>query len=204
MFYYLDGIVAHLAPYLAVIDCGGVGYACHTTSYSQARLTQGKRGKLYTYLNVREDALDLFGFASRDELDAFKMLISVSGVGPKAALAILSEFAPDRLMLFIASGDAKMITKAQGVGPKLAQRIVLELKDKAAKGLPSGVIATEGDVFSSRSERNVGSDNLSEAISALVTLGYNRSDALTALGGADPSMSSDDMIRFALRKLSRI
>ena len=203
MIYSLTGRLIHKENSLCVIECAGVGYAVSCTNQTISRLS-GDTVTVFTYMHITENSLDLFGFASRDELDAFKMLISVSGVGPKAALAILSEFAPDRLMLFIASGDAKMITKAQGVGPKLAQRIVLELKDKAAKGLPSGVIATEGDVFSSRSERNVGSDNLSEAISALVTLGYNRSDALTALGGADPSMSSDDMIRFALRKLSRI
>ena len=203
MIYSLTGRLIHKENSLAVIECAGVGYAVSCTNQTISRLS-GDTVTVFTYMHITENSLDLFGFASRDELDAFKMLISVSGVGPKAALAILSEFAPDRLMLFIASGDAKMITKAQGVGPKLAQRIVLELKDKAAKGLPSGIIATEGDVFSSRSERNVGSDNLSEAISALVTLGYNRSDALTALGGADPAMSSDDMIRFALRKLSRI
>ncbi len=203
MIYSLTGRLIHKENSLAVIECAGVGYGVICTNQTISRLS-GDTVTVFTYMHITENSLDLFGFASRDELDAFKMLISVSGVGPKAALAILSEFAPDRLMLFIASGDAKMITKAQGVGPKLAQRIVLELKDKASKGLPSGVIAADSDVFSSRSERNVGSDNLSEAISALVTLGYNRSEALTALGGADPSMSSDDMIRFALRKLSRI
>lgn len=203
MIYSLTGRLIHKENSLAVIECAGVGYGVVCTNQTISRLS-GDTVTVFTYMHVTENSLDLFGFASRDELDAFKMLISVSGVGPKAALAILSEFAPDRLMLFIASGDAKMITKAQGVGPKLAQRIVLELKDKASKGLPSGVIAADSDVFSSRSERNVGSDNLSEAISALVTLGYNRSEALTALGGADPSMSADDMIRFALRKLSRI
>ena len=203
MIYSLTGRLIHKQNSVAVIECAGVGYSCQTTNQTLSRLS-GDTVTLFTYMHITENSLDLFGFATHDELEMFKMLISVSGVGPKVGLAILNEYPPDRLILFIASGDAKMITKAQGVGPKLAQRIVLELKDKAAKGLPSGIIATEGDVFSSRSERNVGSDNLSEAISALVTLGYNRSDALTALGGADPAMSSDDMIRFALKKLSRI
>ena len=134
----------------------------------------------------------------------FKMLISVSGVGPKAALAILSEFSPDRLVLFIASGDAKMITKAQGVGPKLAQRIVLELKDKVSRQLPSGVIAAPDDIFSSSTERDVSNDSISEAIGALVSLGYTRSEAVQALSGANSKQNTDDLIREALRKLARM
>ena len=203
MIYSLTGRLIHKENGIAVIECAGVGYSCQTTNQTISRLT-GDTVTLFTYMHITENSLDLFGFASKDELDCFKMLISVSGVGPKAALAILSEFAPDRLLLFIASGDAKMITKAQGVGPKLAQRIVLELKDKAAKGLPSGIIAADSDVFDSRSERAVGSDNLSQAVSALVTLGYNRSEAVTALSGVDAALSVDDMIRFALRKLAKM
>ena len=155
-------------------------------------------------MHITENSLDLFGFASHDELEMFKLLISVSGVGPKVGLAILNEYPPDRLILFIASGDAKMITKAQGVGPKLAQRIVLELKDKASKMLPTGVIAAPDDIFSSSSERTVGSDSFSEAIGALVSLGYSRSEAVQALSGVDAKLSSDDMIREALRKLARM
>ncbi|MEE1280301.1 MAG: Holliday junction branch migration protein RuvA [Oscillospiraceae bacterium] len=203
MIYSLTGRLIHKENGTIVIECAGVGYSCQTTNQTISRLS-GDIVTLFTYMHITENSLDLFGFASRDELDCFKMLISVSGVGPKAALAILSEFAPDRLMLFIASGDAKMITKAQGVGPKLAQRIVLELKDKASKSLPSGVISAPDDIFDSRTERTVGADNLSEAISALVTLGYNRSEALSALSSIDASLSSDDMIRFALRKLAKM
>lgn len=203
MIYSLTGRLIHKENGTIVIECAGVGYSCQTTNQTISRLSGGTV-TLFTYMHITENSLDLFGFASRDELGVFKMLISVSGVGPKAALAILSEFAPDRLMLFIASGDAKMITKAQGVGPKLAQRIVLELKDKASKMLPSGVISAPDDIFDSRTERTVGADNLSEAISALVTLGYNRSEALSALSSIDASLSSDDMIRFALRKLAKM
>jgi Holliday junction DNA helicase RuvA len=176
---------------------------CQTTNQTLSKLG-GDTVTLFTYMHITENSLDLFGFISRDELDLFKMLISVSGVGPKAALAILSEFAPDRLLLFIASGDAKMITKAQGVGPKLAQRIVLELKDKASKGLPSGVISVSNDIFEAASDKTRRGDNISEAISALVALGYTRSDALEALGSCTAADSTDDMIRVALRKLARM
>lgn len=203
MIYSLTGRLIHKQNSVAVVECAGVGYSCQTTNQTLSRLS-GDTVTLFTYMHITENSLDLFGFASCDELEMFKMLISVSGVGPKAALAILNEYAPDRLILFIASGDAKMITKAQGVGPKLAQRIVLELKDKASKMLPSGVIAAPDDIFSSSSERSVGSDNFSEAIGALVSLGYNRSEAVQALSSVDSSLSSDDMIREALRKLARM
>ena len=203
MIYSLTGRLIHKQNSVAVIECAGVGYSCQTTNQTLSRLS-GDTVTLFTYMHITENSLDLFGFASRDELEVFKMLISVSGVGPKAALAVLNEYAPDILILFIASGDAKMITKAQGVGPKLAQRIVLELKDKASKMLPSGVIAAPDDVFAASSERSVGSDSFSEAIGALVSLGYNRSEAAEALSGVDSRLSSDDMIREALRKLARM
>ncbi len=203
MIYSLTGRLIHRQNSVAVVECAGVGYACQTTNQTLSKLS-GDTVTLFTYMHITENALDLFGFATTDELELFKMLISVSGVGPKAALAILNEFTPDKLILYIASGDAKMITKAQGVGPKLAQRIVLELKDKASKQLPGGIVSAPSDIFSSNSEMTVGSDNISQAISALVALGYSRSEALTALGGVDPSQSADDMIRAALRKLARM
>ncbi len=203
MIYSLSGRLIHKENSVCVVECAGVGYAVQTTNQTLSRLT-GDSVTLFTYMHITENSLDLFGFASRDELSMFKMLISVSGVGPKAALAILSEFAPDRLILFIASGDAKMITKAQGVGPKLAQRIVLELKDKASKMLPGGVISAPDDIFEGRSERVSGTDSLSEALAALVTLGYNRSEALSSLSGVNPALSADEMIKEALRKLARM
>ena len=203
MIYSLTGRLIHKQNSVAVVECAGVGYACQTTNQTLSRLS-GDTVTLFTYMHITENSLDLFGFASHDELEVFKMLISVSGVGPKAALAILSEFTADKLILYIASGDAKMLTKAQGVGPKLAQRVVLELKDKAGKMLPSGIISAPSDIFSSNSDVQVGTDNISQAISALVALGYSRSEALTALGGIDPTKSADDMIRDALRKLARM
>ena len=129
MFYYLNGTVALLDANLAVIDCGGVGYACHTSNYTLARLQNGKPAKLFTYCNIKEDAFDIYGFSTREELDCFRRLIGVTGVGTKAALAILSAVSPDQLTLAVMTQDDKTITMAQGVGKKLAQRIILELKD---------------------------------------------------------------------------
>ena len=134
MFYYLSGTVTHIEPYLAVIDCGGVGYACRTTSYTLSALKKGDKGKLFTHLNVREDAMELYGFATQEELNLFQQLISVSGVGPKAALSILSASTPANLALSIITGDEKALTCAQGIGKKIARRVILELKDKLAKG----------------------------------------------------------------------
>ena len=132
MFYYLDGTVAEVLPYLAVIDCGGVGYACKTTNTTLSRLKKGQRGRLYTYLNVGEGVFELYGFATANELNSFKLLIGVSGVGPKAALAILSSATPESLAMAIVTGDEKTLTAAPGIGKKIAQRIILELKDKMA------------------------------------------------------------------------
>jgi len=141
MFYYLEGKVAHVEPYLAVIDCGGVGYACRTTNHTIRQLKKGEVKRLYTYLNVGDGIFELYGFATEQELNSFKLLIGVSGVGPKAALAILSVGTPEHLTMAVITGDEKALTAAPGVGKKLAQRILLELKDKIAKetqeiGLP--------------------------------------------------------------------
>ena len=142
MFYYLEGKVAHVEPYLAVIDCGGVGYACRTTNHTIRQLKKGEVKRLYTYLNVGDGIFELYGFATEQELNSFKLLIGVSGVGPKAALAILSVGTPEHLTMAVITGDEKALTAAPGVGKKLAQRILLELKDKIAKetqeiGLPA-------------------------------------------------------------------
>ena len=134
MFYYVSGTVTEIEAGLAVIDCGGVGYACATTNYTLSQLKKGAPAKLYTYLNVREDAMELFGFIDQNELRSFKLLISVSGVGPRAALAILSAITPQQLALAVVTDDAKALTAAPGIGKKIAQRVILELKDKLAKG----------------------------------------------------------------------
>ena len=150
MFYYVSGTVAHVEPYLAVIDCGGVGYACKTTSTTISQLQVGKASKLYTYLHVGEGIFDLYGFATQGELGSFKQLIGVSGVGPKAALAILSVCTPQGLAMAVITGDEKALIAAPGIGKKIAQRIILELKDKLAKeqqeiGMPTapGIVAGE-------------------------------------------------------------
>ena len=197
MIYSLTGTVTHLEPGLAVIECGGVGFKCFTTA-STLRTLRGTGGKatLYTHLNVREDALDLYGFAEEKELSCFRMLIAVSGVGPKAALSILSEVTPEKFALAVASGDAKALTRAQGVGNKIAQRIVLELKDKV-----SGADAAAG--FSGDEGVPTASGNAEEAVNALVVLGYSRSEAALAAGRCDGSLSVEEIIRQALRRLAR-
>ena len=132
MFYYLNGTLALVDANLAVIDCGGVGYACHTTNYTLTKLQLGKPAKLFTYCGIKEDAFDIYGFSTREELNCFRQLISVSGVGPKAALAILSVVSPEQFTLAVMTQDVKTLTMAAGVGKKLAQRVLLELKDKIA------------------------------------------------------------------------
>ena len=192
MFYYLDGTVAELETNLAVLDCGGVGYACATTNTTLARLKQGARAKLYTYLNVKEDAVDLYGFYSKNELSSFKMLIGVSGVGPKAALAILSASSPEQLALAIVSGDEKMLMAAPGIGKKIAQRIILELKDKLSKEDLSGIRVGKRSTPSGL--------KTSEALSALMVLGYSQQEVGAALDGVDVEhLPLEEIIRQALR-----
>ena len=198
MFYYVEGTVAQLDANLAVIDCGGVGYGCATTSHTISRLQKGKRAKLYTYLNVKEDAMDLYGFYDMGELNSFKMLIGVSGVGPKAALAILSAGTPDQLAMAIVTGDEKVLTAAPGIGKKIAQRIILELKDKMAKEELSGV-RLDGKARVSGSGQKT-----AEALSALMVLGYSQQEVAVALKGIDAdAMPLEEIIRQALRKMMK-
>ncbi len=198
MFYYLNGIVAETGANLAVIDCGGVGYSCATTNYTLAQLKKGEKAKLYTYLHVREDIFELYGFASQSELNSFKMLIGVSGVGPKAALAVLSATTPNQLALSIVTGDEKALTAAPGIGKKIAQRIILELKDKLAKE-QSSFTADSGAV-----PVMVQSDKSTEAAAALAVLGYTSQDIAVALKGIDmASLPLEEIIRQALKKMVR-
>ena len=200
MFYYLDGTVACIEPNLAVIDCGGVGYACATTNYTLSHLKQGSRAKLYTYLNVKEDAMDLFGFYSRNELNSFKMLIGVSGVGPKAALAILSAGTPDAVALAIVTGDEKALTAAPGIGKKIAQRIILELKDKMAKETAGGLDFSGGT--SAAGPTVVLSDKAGDAAQALAVLGYSSQEITLALKGVDVEhLSLEEIVRQSLKKM---
>ena len=200
MFYYLNGVVAHMAPYLAVIDCGGVGYACRTTNTTQAQLKIGEKGKLYTYLNVREDAMELYGFATQEELNLFQLLLSVSGVGPKAALSILSASTPANLALSIITGDEKALTCAPGIGKKIAQRVILELKDKLAKGQ---TIAA-GESYGGTGVTVIPENKLSEATAALAVLGYSQGEIGAALKGIDmDSLTLEQIIKEALKKMMK-
>lgn len=199
MFYYLNGFVAETGANLAVIDCGGVGYACATTNYTLAQLKKGEKAKLYTYLHVREEIFEIYGFASQGELNSFKMLIAVSGVGPKAALAILSSTTPDQLALAIVTGDEKALTAAPGIGKKIAQRIILELKDKLSKD--PGSFASAGGASIPVPVRN---DKSGEAAAALAVLGYTSQDIAVALKGLDmDALPLEEIIRQALKRMVR-
>ena len=201
MYYYVSGLVAHVEPYLAVIDCGGVGYACRTTSYTLSQIKKGDRAKLFTYLSVREDAMDLYGFYSQEELKLFQQLISVSGVGPKAALAILSSTTPTNLAMSIITGDEKSLTAAQGVGKKIAQRVILELKDKLAKGQ---TISGSGESISGPAVTVIPQNKLSEASAALAVLGYSQSEINLALKGIDTdALPLEQIIRMALKNMMK-
>ena len=196
MFYYVCGTVAEIEANLAVIDCGGVGYACATTNYTLSQLKKGERAKLYTFLNVKEDGVDLFGFATQSELHSFKLLLGVSGVGPKAALSILSSTTPENLAMSVVMGDEKALTAAPGIGKKIAQRIILELKDKLAKDQtnfsPNGVSLP---ILNNNGK-------LQEASAALAVLGYGSSEISAALRGIDMENTAlEDIIRQALKKM---
>ena len=198
MFYYVNGTVAHMAPYLAVIDCGGVGYACRTTNNTLARLKKGEKAKLYTYLNVREAAMELYGFFSENELNCFQLLIGVSGVGPKAALSILSSSTPETLAMSIITGDEKALTVAPGIGKKIAQRVILELKDKLAKGQ----ITPGGESYGGTGVTVIPENKSSEAAAALAVLGYSTAEIGVALKGIDlDALSLEEIIKQALKKM---
>ena len=197
MFYYLNGVVAEMEANLAVIDCGGVGYACATTNYTLSQLKKGERAKLYTYMNVREDAVELFGFASQSELHSFKLLLGVSGVGPKAALSILSANTPANLAMAVVMGDEKTLTAAPGIGKKIAQRIILELKDKLAKE-QSSFSGDSGAIL----PVVVPDDKTREAGAALAVLGYSASEVAAALKGIDmDALPLEEIIRQALKRM---
>ena len=201
MYYYVSGEVAHVEPYLAVIDCGGVGYACRTTTFTLSQIKKGDKAKLFTYLSVREDAMDLYGFALAEELKLFQQLISVSGVGPKAALSILSAGTPANLALAIITGDEKSLTAAAGVGKKLAQRIILELKDKLAKGQ---TVSAAGESVAGPAVTIIPQNKLSEASAALAVLGYSQAEINVALKGIDiDNQSLEQIIRLALKNMMK-
>lgn len=197
MFYSVRGNVIHTEPNIAVIECGGVGYKCQTTLNTLKTLKLNSEATLYTYLNVREDAMELFGFSTNSELATFKTLISVSGVGPKVGLAILSVLTPQQVALAIASNDIKSITLAQGVGNKLAQRIILELKDKLKNVSKSGGSVDVPNV------ENFSTGNIPKAVEALTVLGYTPSEVTPYLAKMDSSIPVEKLIGETLKQLGR-
>lgn len=198
MIYSLTGKVIHTEPDLCVVECGGVGYACKTTLFTLREVTISEMVTLYTYLAVREDAIDLFGFYTKDELDCFKLLTSVSGVGAKYAIAILSSLTPSQAALAIVSGDTKAFSKVKGIGAKIAQRIVMELKDKIAKEPSLMNSSTSVMDIAAVSDNTAASD----AVAALVVLGYTQSEAASAVAKCDKSLGADEMIKQSLRTLA--
>ena len=196
MLYYVSGNVAVLEPGLAVIDCGGVGYGCRITAYTAGQLKLNQNARLYITESIREDAFDLYGFISREEQHCYELLTSVNGVGPKAAMSILAA-GPQNFTLAVMTGDEKLLTAAQGIGKKIAQRIILELKDKIggggveldfSAGTPSAAPAQTGN-------------SAALARAALQELGYSPAEISTALKGADPNASTEELVRFALRAM---
>lgn len=199
MFYFIRGKVALSEPGLVVIDAGGVGYGIMTSLNSSSQAQMGDTATFYTYLHVRDSIFDLYGFISREELDCFKLLIGISGVGPKAALSILGVTTPSKLALAVLTDDQKVIQAAPGVGKKLAQRIILELKDRMTKGQLEE--ASTGLSMEDIAPVAAGSA-ADDAVAALMVLGYTRAEALAALKGVDTSaMTVDEIVRAALKKL---
>ena len=196
MIYYVHGEVTVLEPGFAVIDCNGVGYGCAVTAYTAAQLKLGQKAKLYITEAIREDAFDLYGFVSREEQRCYQLLTSVNGVGPKAAMSILSSGGPQNFTLAVMTGDEKMLTAAQGIGKKIAQRIILELKDKL------GGSSMELDFSTGPAAAPVQTGNAAAlAHAALQELGYSAAEINTALKGVDASATTEEMVRYALRQM---
>ena len=196
MIYYLSGPVTILEPGLAVIECAGVGYGCRVTAYTAGQLKLNQNARLYISESIREDAHELFGFISKEEQRCYELLTSVNGVGPKAAMSILSSGGPQNFTLAVMTGDEKMLTAAQGVGKKIAQRIILELKDKLG-GSSMELDFSGGPAVSAISNQG----NAALAHAALQELGYSPAEINVALKGVDPTASTEEMVRHALRAM---
>lgn len=196
MIYYVSGPVTVLEPGLAVIDCGGVGYGCRITAYTAAQLKLNQTARLYVTESIREDAYELYGFSSREEQRCYELLTTVNGVGPKAALSILSAGGPQNFTLAVMTGDEKLLTAAQGVGKKIAQRIILELKDKLGG---SGMELDFSAGVSTPAAAATSSTALASA--ALQELGYSAAEVAAALKGVDPQATTEEMVRYALRAM---
>lgn len=202
MYYYLNGELAYRDLSTCVIDCGGVGYKLTVSFITSESLMSklGKQVKLFTHLAVREDGMELFGFGSYEEKECFNKLTSVSGIGPKAAMSILSTMTPEKLAIAICTDDKKAIAKAPGIGAKSAARIILELKDKMSVGMTDGDVETSS--LSPSATSFVSNSAFSEAAEALTVLGYDKNTALSVLKGVDPSVTDvGEIIKLALKKL---
>ena len=199
MIYSVNGKVIHTEAELAVVECGGVGYACKTTFNTLQKIAGEESVTLYTHLSVREDAMELYGFADREELKCFKLLISVNGVGPKAALSILSGMSTQQFALCVATGDSKALTRVKGIGAKTAQRVILELKDKLA----GETISVRGQ-GTAAAAASVSGSNIAEAVTALEVLGYTEGEALSVLGKLDPALPVEELIKKSLIGLARL
>jgi len=197
MIYSLHGTLTETEPNLAVIECGGVGYACRTTQTTLSALgAVGNEVRVYTCMTVREDAVELFAFADKTERTCFEMLLTVSGIGAKAALSILSDLTPNKFALLVASGDSAALTKVKGIGKKSAERIILDLKDKLMKSNP---VLTEIPLPAVSAK----TDNFSEALAALTVLGYRQEEVMPVLAGLDETLSAEELIRLTLREMGR-
>ena len=196
MLYYVSGTVSVLEPGLAVIDCGGVGYGCRVTAYTAGQLKLNQNAKLFITESIREDAYDLYGFISREEQRCYELLTSVNGVGPKAAISILSA-GPQNFTLAVMTGDEKLLTAAQGIGKKIAQRIILELKDKMG-GSGMEIDFSTGPAVTAPAQAG---GNVTLARAALQELGYTPAEIQAALKGADPNASTEELVRHALRAM---
>ena len=196
MIYYVSGNVAVLEPGLVVIDCGGVGYCCRITGFTAAQLKLNTNVRLYISESIREDAYDLYGFISKEEQRCFQLLTGINGVGPKAALSILSAGGPQNFTLAVMTGDEKMLTAAQGVGKKIAQRIILELKDKIGGSNMEFDLSAGAPAVAPQS-----TGSLAMATAALQELGYSPVEINTALKGVDPNATTEEMVRYALRAM---
>ena len=197
MLYYVSGTVAVLEPGLAVIDCGGVGYGCRVTAYTAGQLKLNQKAKLFITESIREDAYDIYGFISREEQRCYELLTSVNGVGPKAALSILSAGGPQNFTLAVMTGDEKMLTAAQGIGKKIAQRIILELKEKIG-GSSMELDFSAGSAVSAPAQQG---GSVAVARAALQELGYSPAEIQSALKGADPNATTEELVRHALRAM---
>ena len=197
MIYYVSGEVAVLEPGLAVIDCGGVGYGCRVTAYTASQLKLNQKARLYVTESIREDAYDLYGFISKEEQRCYELLTSVNGVGPKAAISILSAGGPQNFTLAVMTGDEKLLTAAQGIGKKTAQRIILELKDKIG-GSSVEIDFSAGPAVAAPAQSG---GNVALARAALQELGYSPAEIQTAMKGADPNATTEELVRHALRAM---